>query len=65
MIKKLILVSFASLAFAIVIGTGNISGIYYPAGGSICYFVNKNTNLRCLVDSTNGSGDNINKIQWG
>ena len=40
------------------IGTGGVTGVYYPTGGAICRLVNKNrkkTGIRCSVESTGGS----------
>ena len=52
----------------IIIGTGGVTGTYYPTGASICQMVNKNkqeTNIRCSVESTSGSVYNINTIKAG
>ncbi|WP_263832125.1 TAXI family TRAP transporter solute-binding subunit [Sulfurospirillum oryzae] len=52
----------------ITIGTGSVTGTYYPTGGSICQMVNKNkkeTNIRCSVESTAGSIYNVNTIKAG
>jgi len=52
----------------ITIGTGGVTGVYYPAGGSICKFVNRNRkehNIRCSVESTGGSAYNINTMRAG
>lgn len=52
----------------ITIGTGGVTGVYYPTGGSICRLVNKNrqeTGIRCTVESTGGSVYNINTIREG
>jgi uncharacterized protein len=52
----------------ITIGTGGVTGVYYAVGGSICRLVNKDrakTNLRCSVESTGGSGYNVNTIKAG
>jgi hypothetical protein len=46
----------------ITIGTGGVTGVYYPAGGAICRLVNrgrKEHGIRCSVESTGGSIDNI------
>ena len=46
----------------ISIGTGGVTGVYYPAGGAICRLVNKGRKshgIRCSVESTGGSIDNI------
>ncbi|MGO1120047.1 TAXI family TRAP transporter solute-binding subunit [Rhodovibrionaceae bacterium A322] len=52
----------------ISIGTGGVTGVYYPTGGAICRLVNKNrkeTGIRCSVESTGGSVYNINTIRAG
>ncbi|MGO1118463.1 TAXI family TRAP transporter solute-binding subunit [Rhodovibrionaceae bacterium A322] len=52
----------------ISIGTGGVTGVYYPAGGAICRMVNKNRKehgVRCSVESTGGSVYNINTIRNG
>ena len=75
--KKLIIgaISAAVLAtssFAykyIAIGTGSVTGVYYPTGGAICRLFNKyyksKTNTKCSVESTGGSVYNINAIKNG
>jgi TRAP transporter TAXI family solute receptor len=50
------------------IGTGGVTGVYYPAGGAICRLVNKDRakhGIRCSVESTGGSVFNINTIKAG
>ena len=50
------------------IGTGGVTGVYYPAGGSICRMLNrdrKEHGIRCSVESTGGSGYNVNSIRAG
>ncbi|MCK5575228.1 MAG: TAXI family TRAP transporter solute-binding subunit [Sphingomonadales bacterium] len=52
----------------ITIGTGGVTGVYYPAGGAICRLVNrarKSHGIRCSVESTSGSADNISQIRSG
>ncbi len=52
----------------ITIGTGGVTGVYYAVGGAICRLVNKDrakNNLRCSVESTGGSGYNVNTIKAG
>jgi hypothetical protein len=52
----------------ISIGTGGVTGVYYPTGGAICRRVNEDRKLhgfRCWVESTNGSIDNIEAIRAG
>ncbi|SFO62487.1 hypothetical protein SAMN04488056_109126 [Cohaesibacter marisflavi] len=63
--------SFSQAAFAesfISIGTGGVTGVYYPTGGAICRLVNKGRKdhgIRCSVESTGGSVYNINTIRDG
>ncbi len=50
----------------VTIGTGGVTGVYYPAGGAICRLVNKSREshgLRCGVESTSGSIHNLNAIR--
>ncbi len=52
----------------ISIGTGGITGVYYPTGGAICRLMNKRkkeTGIRCSVESTGGSIYNINNVRSG
>ncbi|RCK19951.1 TAXI family TRAP transporter solute-binding subunit [Thalassospira lucentensis] len=52
----------------ITIGTGGVTGVYYPTGGAICRLVNKDRKehgIRCSVESTGGSVYNINTIRSG
>lgn len=52
----------------VTIGTGGVTGVYYPAGGAICRLVNKNRKehgIRCSVESTGGSVYNLNTIRAG
>ncbi|MDE0588865.1 TAXI family TRAP transporter solute-binding subunit [Halocynthiibacter sp. C4] len=63
--------TMAPAAFAeefITIGTGGVTGVYYPTGGAICRLVNKGRKehgIRCSVESTGGSVYNINTIREG
>ncbi len=78
--KKLTIALFAAFALTataatasaeqefISIGTGGITGVYYPTGGAICRLVNKErkqTGIRCSVESTGGSVYNVNTIESG
>jgi len=57
-----------SAAEFITIGTGGVTGVYYPTGGAICRLVNKGKKkhgVRCSVESTGGSVYNINTIRAG
>jgi len=50
----------------VTIGTGGVTGTYYPTGGAICRMMNKlkkTTKIRCSVESTGGSVYNVNNIQ--
>ncbi len=61
-------VSTVSADSFITIGTGGVTGVYYPTGGSICRLVNKNRKthgIRCSVESTGGSVYNLNTIRAG
>ena len=52
----------------ITIGTGGVTGVYYPTGGAICRLVNRNRSdhgIRCSVESTGGSAYNVNTIRAG
>lgn len=82
MLKRALL-SVAALAVAVVfcpvpsaqaqnqfvtIGTGGVTGVYYPTGGAICRLVNKTRKehgIRCSVESTGGSVYNLNTIRAG
>lgn len=46
----------------ISIGTGGMTGTYYPVGGAICRLANKNKDIRCSVESTGGSIYNVNNV---
>ncbi|WP_338551117.1 TAXI family TRAP transporter solute-binding subunit [Roseovarius phycicola] len=65
-------IAFGGAAIAqdkfISIGTGGVTGVYYPTGGAICRLVNrdrKDHGIRCAVESTGGSVYNINTIKAG
>ena len=50
------------------IGTGGVTGVYYPTGGAICRLVNAGRadhGLRCSVESTGGSVFNTRTIRHG
>ncbi|MEQ1704693.1 MAG: TAXI family TRAP transporter solute-binding subunit [Rickettsiales bacterium] len=49
----------------VTIGTAGVTGVYYPAGGSICRMVNrgrKEHGIHCAVESTGGSIANLESI---
>ncbi|HKK47554.1 MAG TPA: TAXI family TRAP transporter solute-binding subunit, partial [Alkalispirochaeta sp.] len=50
------------------IGTGGVTGVYYPAGGAISRMVNAKSDeygIRASVESTGGSVFNINAVLTG
>ena len=52
----------------VTIGTGGVTGVYYPTGGAICRLVNKKRKehgIRCSTESTGGSVFNLNTIRAG
>lgn len=52
----------------ISIGTGGVTGVYYPVGGAICRLVNqgrRDHGIRCSAESTGGSVENVNFIKAG
>ena len=77
MLKKNLLIATLALLFScysnaqtrvVSLGTGGITGVYYPTGGSICRIVNKPGaihGIRCALEATNGSLSNINRVQQG
>ena len=49
----------------VTIGTGGITGVYYPTGGAITRMVNQKSNhynMKATVESTAGSVYNINAV---
>ncbi len=69
-LAMVVAVGFAPLPEAqanqfVTIGTGGVTGVYYPTGGAICRLVNKDRKehgIRCSVESTGGSIYNLNTI---
>ena len=64
--------AFSSAASAettfVTIGTGGVTGVYYPTGGAIARLVNKGKKehgVRASVESTGGSVYNLNAIASG
>jgi uncharacterized protein len=52
----------------IYIGTGGVTGVYYPAGGGICRVVNRSRSehgVNCSIESTEGSIANIEALRAG
>lgn len=49
----------------ISLGTGGVTGVYYPTGGGICRVLNKfraTHGIRCVLEATNGSVSNISRV---
>jgi uncharacterized protein len=64
----LVLAQSGGAAEFVTIGTGGVTGVYYPTGGAICRLANKSRKthgIRCSVESTGGSVYNINTIRAG
>lgn len=66
------LLTLVSLSYGkrifVTIGTGGITGVYYPAGGAISEMVNKKFaeyGIKATVESTAGSVYNINAVLHG
>ncbi|KIH75959.1 hypothetical protein SAMN05660860_02783 [Geoalkalibacter ferrihydriticus] len=52
----------------VTIGTGGVTGVYYPVGGAISRLINERRaefNLRTTVESTGGSVFNVNALMNG
>ena len=72
-----LLILLASITFSsgntvaetfITIGTGGVTGAYYPTGSAICKLVNmefKFHDIRCAIESTGGSVYNLNTLRTG
>ncbi len=59
--------AFSRMTF-VTIGTGGVTGVYYPTGGAISRIVNKKSkkyHLKVTVESTPGSVYNINAVLKG
>ena len=49
-----------------IVGTGGVTGVYYPTGGAICRMINRlrsEHGIRCGVESTQGSLYNLTKVR--
>lgn len=52
----------------IAIGTGGVTGVYYPTGGAVCRMLNQDRRrhrIRCGVESTDGSIANLLALRKG
>lgn len=50
------------------LGTGGVTGLYYPTGGALCRLVNltrQEHGIRCAVRSTPGSVNNLRQVATG
>lgn len=66
MLGELLTALPAAAEGAVTIGTAGVTGVYYPAGGAICRLVNrsrKDHGVRCGVESTDGSINNLELIR--
>ena len=61
-------VAYAGKTTFVTIGTGGITGVYYPTGGAIARMVNAKRpeyGIRATVESTGGSVFNVNAVMSG
>jgi len=52
----------------LVVGTGAVTGVYFPVGGALCQLANRASGTagrRCLVTATDGSIYNLNALRSG
>jgi TRAP transporter TAXI family solute receptor len=52
----------------VVVGTGGVTGVYFPAGGALCRVVNESRaehGVRCSVEATAGSVHNVRAVMSG
>lgn len=77
-IPALVLIGLIALSFYpysaqaaqrfVVVGTGGVTGVYFPAGGALCRVINnqrKDHGIRCSVEATAGSVYNIGSVMEG
>lgn len=64
---SLVATSLVAAPIPIILGTGGVSGVYYPAGGAICRLMNREhrESYACQIRSTSGSDQNIVLLQEG
>lgn len=52
----------------IYLGTGGVTGVYFPAGGALCRLINRDRavhGVRCVLESTGGSRPNLAALKEG
>lgn len=52
----------------VTVGTAGVTGVYYPVGGGTCQILNEGRaehGVRCSVETTLGSIDNVRKLRKG
>lgn len=52
----------------VVVGTGGVTGVYFPTGGALCRVVNearRSHGIRCSVEATAGSVHNVEAVLAG
>lgn len=62
------MMAMAKKATFITIGTGGVTGVYYPTGGAIAQIINEKRSeygIRASVESTGGSVYNVNAVMKG
>jgi TRAP transporter TAXI family solute receptor len=67
MAAAIVPISYAKMTF-VTIGTGGVTGVYYPTGGAISRMVNtksKEYGIKATVESTGGSVYNVNAVMSG
>ena len=67
-IASIILISGCSDQTFVTIGTGAVTGLFYPTGGTICRMINQKSDvygIKATVESTAGSVYNVNAVLSG
>lgn len=64
-VSSIMAVNASAQKQVITLGTGGVTGVYYPTGGGICRIVNNlkaKHGIRCELQATNGSVTNITRV---